>query len=341
MFDIVTFGGVTQDNFMKIAPQSARFVEAGKSDANYLCFEYGAKIEVDDAFSSVGGGALNAALSYKRLGFSPAVVSAVGADHYGKNILSRLAENDITDRFVARVAGVHTGLSVIVSSVGGDRTVFVYRGANDAITRDKLPSFHELQAAQWFSVSHLSGKSDKLLNDILQLKKENPKIRIAWNPGLTQLAKGVDNLKEFLSATKVLVVNRRESEILSKKTADRKSDKALKKIAEYLSSCGPEIVVISDGSNGSIAYSHHSVYSANTFPANIVNTTGAGDAFLAGFVAGLHYGRDDIEVALTYGSANAAGVVARTMGGDGHMTLKEIQEKVQRAGSFRIKKERV
>ena len=339
MFNIVTFGAVTQDNFMKLAPESARLVEDGKSDASFLCFEYGAKVEVEDAWSRVGGGALNTALSYKHLGFSPVVVSAVGSDHYGKIILSRLAENDIEDHFVARIAGMHTGLSAIITSVRGDRTVFVYRGANDAITRDKLPRFHELASAKWFSVSHLSGQSDALLRDILQLKNENPKLNIAWNPGLTQLEKGAEALKEFLGVTKVLIVNRRESEILSGKKADRGSTADLKKIATYLAGLGPEIVVISDGQNGSVAYSNHTLYSANTFPANVINTTGAGDAFLAGFVTGLDHSSGDIEVALAYGSANAAAVVSRIDQRNGLLTLKEIQDKVQRTPTFRINKE--
>ncbi|MFC1640620.1 carbohydrate kinase family protein [Patescibacteria group bacterium] len=341
MFNVVCFGGATQDNIIKIASTDAKFQEDSSANRDLLCFEHGAKIPVEDAVSDVGGGALNTSVAYSQLGLKTAIVSATGQDHFSENIRKRLAQYKVDDTFLAELTGVHTGFSTIITTFKGDRTAFVYRGSNDFISRDLFADFDDLSTAEWFSISHLSGNSNNLHKDIIDLKKKNPDIRIAWNPGFTQISSGLENLKPLLRLTEVLIINRREAEVLTGRSSSEETIKEdMRGIAQELLELGPKIVVISDGEGGAFVLTHKSFYEANVFPVNLVNTTGAGDAFMAGFVSGLHYSKNDVEVALSYGSANASGVISQFGAQKGIMTLKEIKKKVESTPEFEIRKEK-
>lgn len=338
MYDVICFGAATQDIFIKIASSNTEFQKNPETNKEMLCFEHGSKIPVEEAITEIGGGALNTAIAYKYLGLHPAVVVAVGRDVPGNTIENRIAEHDIGDTFVVRLAGVHTGFSTIVTTVRGDRTAFVYRGANDYMSPDVIKKFENIAKTKWLSVSHLSGKSDLLLQDIVKLKEENPSIRVAWNPGFTQLKKGIEAMKPLLKHTTVLLLNRSESELLCNKTCDESAE-GLKDIARKLEESGPEIVVISDGEGGALAFHDGMFYDSTVFPTNVVNTTGAGDAFMAGFVAGYEHSKGEIDVALSFGSANAAGVISQFGAQNGLLTLKQIEKMIQTNPSFTIEKE--
>ena len=72
---------------------------------------------------------------------------------------------------------------------------------------------------------------------------------------------------------------------------------------------GARSVVITDGKNGSSAIDEKGkIYSFGVLPANVVQKTGAGDAYTSGFLAAYTQGKD-IEGAMRWGAANAASVI--------------------------------
>jgi 5-dehydro-2-deoxygluconokinase len=87
---------------------------------------------------------------------------------------------------------------------------------------------------------------------------------------------------------------------------------------------GADIVVITDGSNGSYATNGGSAWTCPVFPVKAVERTGAGDGFATAFMVALHEGCD-IPDALRYGSANSASVVQFVGPQAGLLTKKQMR----------------
>ena len=88
-----------------------------------------------------------------------------------------------------------------------------------------------------------------------------------------------------------------------------------------------KITIITDGKNGAYAYDSKKFYHCGEFPATVVSTLGAGDAFASTFVATIHK-TNDIVKALKYASVNAASVVEHFGAQDGFLTFDEIEKKL-------------
>lgn len=335
MFDVVTFGAATQDNFIKIPQDQSRFLNDEKSNRELIAFEHNAKIPVEEAASFPGGGAVNVALAMKQLGFSPMPVIAVGWDNFGQIILDKLSEKRISQDYALHLQGVHTAFSTIISTHKGDRTAFVFRGASDHITKKLLPNFEKLARAKLLMISHMSGESAKLLDDIFKLKKLQPGLKIAWNPGMTQIKEGLLGLKNFLMLTDVLLVNKEEAETLTGINISSHDSKELRQLTSKIREAGAHIVTITDAKNGAVAETPKGFYRVGEFPATVVNTTGAGDSFFAGLSAGLFY-TQDIQKALLFGSVNAASTITHTGAQNGYLAREEIESTLDRHPEFTV-----
>ncbi len=331
MFDVVTFGASSQDNFIKISEEFLHFVKDPKTGNELVSFEHNAKIPVQEAASFPGGGALNSAIALKRLGLKPLVVSAVGWDNFGEIILNKLQEAGIRRDYVLRLQGVHTAFSTIISTAKGDRTAFVFGGATEHLSKELLPPFEKLAKAEIFAVSHLRGEGHKLLKDIFDAKQFKPDLKIAWNPGSTQIQHGVAGLKEYLTKTDVLLMNREEAQSLLGKTQATSS----KDLVEGLRAAGPHIAVVTDGNNGALAATPRGTMKISRFPAEVINTTGAGDSFFAGLIAGLHYAKN-IEKGLIFGSINAASTISYLGAQNGYLSRAEIENVIHDHPEFHV-----
>ena len=84
--------------------------------------------------------------------------------------------------------------------------------------------------------------------------------------------------------------------------------KPIKELLLKLHKQGPEIVVITDGKQGVYAYDGKDSYVIKPHNVKVLETTGAGDSFASGFLAGL-LKRNDIEFALQLGLAEAESVI--------------------------------
>jgi len=220
-------------------------------------------------------------------------------------------------------------LNILVPIAGtplGERTVFTYRGVSDFLCKAYLKK-GALQKAQWIFISHLSGRSNRVIKDLLQFKKDHPRIKIAWNPGATELK---ENWKEgslmsrFVKVTDCFIVNREEAvEILGKKFEKRN----FQSLTQALSFLGSKITVITDGKKGAFARFENKFFKTPSYPVKEVSTLGAGDAFSAAFLASIIINGEDIKKALHWGVLNGAGVVREFGAQNGLLTRNEIIEK--------------
>jgi len=298
MFDIITIGTATRDIYMKSkdfdVKKDIRF-PSGES----MAFEAGSKTEIDEMIFETGGGATNSAVTFARAGLRVASCFKVGGDVAGKDILSSLKKENIKIHLAKKNGNNSTSLSIIFLSEAGERNIFVHRGA---LIDGADINFKKLRP-RWLYVSSVGGNVELL--DRIASFVINKNIKLAFNPGSTELKLGAKRLFNIFNATKILILNRKEaSELMGIPYNYRKTI--------FRQSCGitPGIEVITDGKDGAYVADEGRAYKIKTHDWPLVDRLGAGDAFGSGFVAG-YIKHKSIEKALQYAATNASSVVGK------------------------------
>ena len=258
-------------------------------------FAFGSKIELDNLLVEVGGGATNAAVTFQRQGLRTACVCKVGNDPAGDDVIRVLRLFKVDPRFVIRDHDDRTAFSALFLGKGGERTALVYRGASADFSERMVP--WDSLRAKWFYISSLGGNLPFLRHAIAHAHRTGAKVAV--NPGKAELTQ--KSAKSILRHTDVLLVNREEAEILMR----RRGSALVQSIAAWRKG----IVVVTDAEKGSWAATATGTWRLRIKPVRAVDTTGAGDAFGSGFVAGMIKRPGDVAYALRLGSINGASVV--------------------------------
>jgi sugar/nucleoside kinase (ribokinase family) len=296
-YDIITFGSATRDIYLrskKFSPVSSKDFPAGKA----IQLGFGSKIEMEEISFSTGGGGANAAVTFAGQGLKTAYCGKVGNDYFGNLIIKELKKLKIDASFISRTKEKSTNVSVILSYPGGDKTILVYRGAADLFKIKDVP-LKKIKNAKWFYLAPFSGKLAKLTENIIDLANKN-KIRVAMNPGYSQLTLPQRTLERILKKIDVLILNQEEASLLTG-IPYQKEKEIFKKIDKLV----PGICVMTKGREGVVASDGKYLYKAPALKIKLVDTTGAGDSFNSGFLSSFIKAKD-ISSAIQLGIANAA-----------------------------------
>jgi len=324
-YQIISIGGATRDITF--------FTDEGILIDNHhdilrqklLAFEHGAKIQVKQLHNLFGGGATNSAINFAHSGFKVACLACVGDDDSGRQIIEHLKNNKIFTELIAVDKKHHTGLSCILVAKRGERIIFSNRSANnnlDIKAREK----NILKEANWLYLTSLSGDWLKVIKNIFSFR--GPKM--AWNPGSLQCQAGLKVLAPFLKKTNILCVNKDEAiELVISdphyKNKNKKFLNTIKNLLVILKKFGPEIVVITDGSNGADAYDGQNFYHQGIFKERKrVDMTGVGDAFNSSFTIGLALTKGNIQKSLYLGAKNTASKIAHFGAQNGLIDLRNL-----------------
>jgi len=306
MYDVITFGSAAQDIHLrskafKVLKDNKDFVTG-----TGICLSLGSKIDIDDIIFTTGGGGTNTAATFARQGLKTAYCGAIGADISGLEIVRELKQFKIDTKFVVKKKEKNTNSSIIISSTGEDRTILVYRGASDILKLEDI-LWSKIKKTKWFYLAPLAGllclpdgRQATVFEEIVNFAYEN-KIKIAVNPSEQQLLLPPEKLKSILQKVDILFLNQEEASLLSGIPFEEEQN-IFKKIDEIC----PGITVMTKGGEGVIASDGKYLYSASTNPdRKIVDTTGAGDSFAAGFLSDYIKYDGDIEKAIQLGIANS------------------------------------
>ncbi len=302
MFDIVTIGGAVQDLFF-ISPD----YELQNDD---LVFTWGEKFVVDNLAVDVGGGACNSTVGFSRLGLKTALWARVGDDPAGDFVLRRLKSEKVSLDFVELIRGGTTSLSCIFVDETGERSIVMYRAGNDNLDPKRI-DFKKVFKTRWLFVAELTGNPTPLISQIAS-ECADKKVKLVFAPGLEQLEQGTGVLQDILKRTEVLIFNDFEAgKLLGRGEKARYSKDEVQQMLKELCGMGVQTAVITRDVDGVQAFDGDYFYS---HPApevkSLVDTTGAGDAFAAGFVGALVKGQR-IEEALELGTRNAGSVIQK------------------------------
>jgi sugar/nucleoside kinase (ribokinase family) len=304
MFDIITFGSATRDNFLKLKKGSFKVSKSkSSSSGKVLSFSYGSKIDVDSIKVFTGGGGTNAAATFTAQKLRTACIVKIGDDKRGEAIIEGLKKKKISTRFIIKDKNFSTDYSSVLSVPGKERTILVYHGASRELNGYEI-DWKKIKS-KWFYIAPMHGKSAELLDELSDYAKSN-NIKIAINPGNTQINLGMKRLKHVFSNVDILILNLEEASLLTK-TSIKKEQEIIKKLKKIVKK---GICVITKGGKGSIVYDGRYLYEAGIPESSFVEKTGAGDAFSSGFVSEMIRSNDIVE-ALQLGTANATSCIQK------------------------------
>ncbi len=263
---------------------------------------------------SPAGTAGGTAVVLSRLGADVRSFGAVGEDAIGTTLLALLAAEGIDVTGLVRVPDQQTSASVIPVRPNGDRPAWHCIGANGAFTLDHL----DRSALDGTTHLHLGGP--EFLGGPAAAELLAHGRSIGATTSVDVLAPGDPDLlawiADALPETDLLLPN--DEQVLGFTGAATLADGA-----RQLVGMGVGCVAVTQGAKGALVVTADAVVEVPAFPIDVVDTTGCGDAFSAGFLRGLALGRDH-GAAARLGCA-AAAHVARGLGTDaGAYTLDEV-----------------
>jgi sugar/nucleoside kinase (ribokinase family) len=180
----------------------------------------------------------------------------------------------------------------------------------------------------------LSDKAEVVLDDIADFCHQNG-IKFACNPGGTTIKKGLKARENTIFKMNILILNKHEASdftgIVEKTETkyDAPSDSVfnpyVEKMLITLKNYVKDAVVITDGKKGVYVYDGQKFYFSEPFPAKVVSTLGAGDAFASTFVGTL-IKTGEIKKAISLALINSAAVVGEYGAQTGLKTYDELSE---------------
>ncbi|MCX6707017.1 MAG: carbohydrate kinase family protein [Candidatus Woesearchaeota archaeon] len=300
MYDIITIRSATVDAFVKTSMEELIDIKTPTSEQELTCYPLGAKILIKELQFMTGGGGTNAAVSFARLGLKTAYAGNLGKDESADRILSELKKEHI-DFIGTMDKKAKTNFSVVLNSIGHDRSILVYRDSSENLDFGKLNK--PKMKAKWFYFSSMTGNSFEAGLKLMDYGAKN-RIKIAYNPSEYQVKDGARKLKPLLEKTDVIIFNREEAAMLTGMNTEDRIENLLAAVRKL----GPKIAAITDGPKGAYCSEGITLYAIIPRKVKVVETTGAGDAFASSFVAGLAKGYG-IEFCMRLALANSESVI--------------------------------
>ena len=242
-----------------------------------------------------GGSATNVAHNLSKLGFSTGVITNIGNDRHGKFLLSDMEKSGI-DTSQVRVFRGASGLSVIIIDANAEVRVIEDLGVAD---RRRAVDPDYIKGASFL---HMSGCSLSLLESASKIA-HSAGIPISFDPGRAASRLGERKLSAILKRCEYLIINRKE---LFSITGSREEAAASELAKKYDLVC----VIKQGGREIIVKTKEASSFSVEPFHVKPVDTLGAGDAFCAGFIAGVNEKKSLYE-SVRFANAVAAAKVLR------------------------------
>jgi len=267
-----------------------------------------------------GGSGANIAAGLAQLGRRVAFYGSAGEDEYGRLLEKSFLEAGVDTGHFSRTAGEKSATCFIPIDARGNRMIFSLGGTAliDALTAQDLQTMQSARALvlsdSWLEVGEQAART------VCQGGGT-----VFFCPGGLMVSYGLERLRAILSYTRVLVLSRNELEAL---TASIPADEGLAR----LSSLGPQVIVVTLGKDGAWLVTDGARQNILAWPVpDVVDSTGAGDAFSAGMVSAFLEGSAWVD-AVSFGSAAAAIKIGHFGARGGLPGREEVLDFMKRSG---------
>lgn len=249
----------------------------------------------------VGGGGAISAVGLAQLGLKPALWGIVGDDALGRFVEEELVESGVA-AFLERNGAESTGVSLAFNPET-DRSFITWDGSCTDFQLDLLPP----KLVEASSHVHFTGYRGRPNHDALAAAIEAARssgCTVSLDTGWDDSGEWYEGFFELAEAVDILFCNGPEAQQF---TRSHDVEEALSRLSHLPATC-----VVKLGAEGSVALREGRICRCPAFSVKVVDTTGAGDSFNAGFLYGFLRGLE-LEDCLVLG--NACGAISVTKAG--------------------------
>ena len=263
--DCIVLGGLVADRYFDIES----FPERGQDGL----------ITSETAY--VGGCAINIAATINNLGGNAHIVSYVGNDKTGEQIMNYIRKNKFAEDFIKQTEGI-SGYCLVFKEPDGERTFLTKKGVEGNFDTGLLDNIDNIRAKVGAVTGYyLLNENASLIMDCIEVMRVSG-TKFIFDPG--PLVGSIDKeiLKRMVKASAVITPNEAELAVFEQE------DKNF--IENFIKNKG--IVVRKQGNRGGICYTRHGIFNYNSVKTEAVDTTGAGDSFTGALCYSLGSGTD-------------------------------------------------
>lgn len=249
---------------------------------------------------SVGGCGANTAIGLAKLGIAVSFWGRFGADGAGDFLRNQLSAAGVKLQYWEQVKTVLTKTTVVLRSPCGDRSFLRTTGGGNGIDRQ------DGQCLDWRDIAHLHiggcySLRSLLAEDLAAVLARAKSFGVVTSVDTVWSSEGIwSSVLPALPWIDHFLPSLTEAQMLSEEQEPAK-------ICDWLQARGAGTIAVKLGDQGTFLAQGNLRTSIPAFPAEVIDTTGAGDAFCAGYIAGLRTGKSVTE-AVRWG--NAWGAVA-------------------------------
>ncbi|MBQ9748355.1 MAG: ribokinase [Clostridia bacterium] len=277
--------------------------------------ENGVTMHGEGFMTNPGGKGANQAAAIGKLGGEVYMVGCVG-DAFGDELTATLGSYGVHTDFVEKIHGVSSGIAVIVV-VDGDNRIILDAGANGKVTEALIDRALAHAEAGDYLVTQLEIAQD-MVAYALKRAKEKGMVTVL-NPA--PAAKVSD---EILANCDYFIPNQSEAEFYT--GIYPTDEESAKRCAERLGAVGVGNIVVTLGADGSASVCDGVYRKVNSFPADAIDTTAAGDTYVGALVTKLAEGAE-MEAAMTFASKASSITVTRRGAQQAIPYRNEVDEK--------------
>jgi ribokinase len=264
-FDVICFGALNIDRLYRVN-RIAR-----EDEESYIT----------DFKETPGGSAANTAVGLARLGLKTGFIGKTSDDHEGKLLVRDFEKEGVNTNGIVVLRGNRSGVAVGFVDKKGERALYIDPGANDSLQFEEI----NLKYAQNTEFLHLTSfvgeKPFRAQKNLIEVRSN---VRISFDPGELYTRRGLTSLQPIIKRSAVLFLNRNEMDLLTGEAYEEGSKILMKK--------GANIVAVKLGNKGCYVTDGKESHMVEPYKVKVVDTTGAGDAFCAGFLYGLMKKKD-------------------------------------------------
>ena len=235
----------------------------------------------DELEIHAGGCANNTAITLARLGLSSGAMGKIGSDVFGDQILQTLTDNDVDTAGIQRDAHASTSFTFVAIASDGERTFYHYIGANGELCEVDL-NWELIKRAK---ILHIAGAlvmprfDGAPMANVLQ-KAKALGITTSLDTAYDATGKWLETLEPCLRYVDIFLPSIVEAQHLTGRTECRE-------ISQFFrNNYGIHTIAIKMGEDGSYVSTPEVEHFVPAYPVNVIDATGAGDAYVAGFLAG-------------------------------------------------------